>query len=137
MEQRGLAYTKCMSENTSPKCSRRMFMLGTATTFAGALLVACGSKSANVSVDDVPVGSAVIVDGFIIAQPTAGNYVAYSQTCPHQGTPITKVEGDRVKCTNHGSEFSIVDGSVLNSPATKPLTQAQVSQDGNSLSVTS
>ncbi|QQB46878.1 Rieske (2Fe-2S) protein [Corynebacterium glucuronolyticum] len=125
-----------MTEKVSTPCTRRMFLLGTATTFAGALLAACGSKSANVSVDDVPVGSAVIVDGFIIAQPQKGQYVAYSAVCPHQHNMISKVEGDRVKCTKHGSEFSIVDGSVLNSPARDPLTPAQVAQEGDSLTAT-
>ena len=125
-----------MSENRARACSRRLFLVGTATTFAGALLAACGSKSANVSASDVPVGSAVIVDGFVIAQPEAGKYVAYSAVCPHQQNPITKVEGDRVKCTKHGSEFSIVDGSVLNSPAQNPLTTAQISQEGDTLTAT-
>ena len=75
-----------------------MFLLGTATTFAGAFLAACGSEPAvEVAAADVPVGSATIFDGFIIAQPTEGTYVAYSQTCPHQRNPITEVEGDTVR----------------------------------------
>ena len=41
-----------------------------------------------------------------------------------------------MKCTKHGSEFSIVDGSVLNSPAQNPLTTAQISQEGDTLTAT-
>lgn len=115
-------------------CSRRMFLLGTATTFASAFLAACGSEpTAEVAKTQVPVGSAVILDGFIIAQPTAGEYVAYSQTCPHQGQKITKVEGDTVRCTGHGSVFSIIDGSAVSGPTQNPLTPAQLTEEGETL----
>lgn len=118
-------------------CSRRMFLLGTATTFAGAFLAACGAEpTAEVAKTEVPVGSAVILDGFIIAQPTAGNYVAYSQTCPHQQQKITKVEGDTVKCTGHGSVFSIVDGSAISGPTQEPLYPATLADGGETLTAT-
>lgn len=113
-----------------------MFLLGTATTFAGAFLAACGSEPAvEVAAADVPVGSAVIFDGFIIAQPTAGSYVAYSQRCPHQRNPITEVEGDTVRCTYHNSIFDIRDGSVISGVARDPLTPAQLEQTNGTLSV--
>lgn len=130
-----------MPESQSLKnsvCNRRMFLLGTATTFAGAFLAACGSEpDAEVAVADVPVGSAVIFDGFIVAQPTAGTYVAYSQTCPHQRSPITEVEGDTVRCTAHDSVFDIADGSVLSGPSRDPLTPAQLEQEDDTLRVRS
>ena len=54
-------------------CSRRMFLLGTATTFAGAYLAACGKEpSAEIAATEIPVGSAVIVDKVIFAQPIEG-----------------------------------------------------------------
>lgn len=113
-----------------------MFLLGTATTFAGAFLAACGSEpDAEIAAADVPVGSATIFDGFIIAQPTEGTYVAYSQTCPHQRSPITEVEGDTVRCTSHNSIFRIADGSVVSGPSRDPLYPAQVSQSGGTLNV--
>ncbi len=113
-----------------------MFLLGTATTFAGAFLAACGSEpGVEVATADVPVGSATIFDGFIIAQPTEGTYVAYSQTCPHQRSPITEVEGDTVRCTNHNSVFSIADGSVVSGPSRDPLYPATLEQSGDTLSV--
>ncbi|AZA12415.1 Rieske (2Fe-2S) protein [Corynebacterium gerontici] len=110
---------------TSFQCDRRTFLIGSATTFAGALLVACGRKDApkDLAVSDVPVGSAVIVDKYIIAQPKDGEYKAYSTVCPHQGAPITIVEGSQVKCTKHGSVFDISDGHVVNGPAQQPLQE--------------
>ena len=114
------------------KCSRRLFLLGSATTFAGAFLAACGSKEP----EDVPVGSAVIVDDFIIAQPSAGEYKAYSTLCPHANQHIDEVQGDKVRCPGHGSMFSISDGAVLNGPARDPLTEAQVTANGDTLTVT-
>lgn len=113
-----------------------MFLLGTATTFAGAFLVACGDEpSVEVAAADVPVDSAAIFDGFIIAQPTAGTYVAYSQACPHQRNPITEVEGDTVRCTAHNSVFNLSDGSVVSGVARDPLIPAKLEQEGGRLNV--
>lgn len=119
----------------APMCSRRMFLLGTATTFAGAFLAACGTEpDQEVAATEVPVGSSVILGSVIIAQPTEGNFVAYSSACPHQGSRITKVEGDTVICTNHKSVFNISDGSVVSGPAQNGLTSANLKQDGDTLS---
>lgn len=113
-----------------------MFLLGTATTFAGAFLAACGSKpGTELAATEVPVGSAVILDSFIIAQPTEGNFLAYSATCPHQRNPITQVEGDIVRCTSHNSEFSILDGSVISGPARDPLVPVEMNEQAGQLSV--
>lgn len=115
-------------------CSRRTFILGTATTFAGAFLAACGQEpSDEVAKTDVPVGSAVILDRFIIAQPTEGTFVAYSAVCPHQGSKITVVNGDTVRCTKHGSVFDIADGSVVSGPSDKPMADAALEDDGATL----
>ena len=100
-------------------CSRRAFLLGTATTFAGALLVACGSSGTKTAANDVPVGSAIM----------------YSTVCPHQGSPITQVSGDTVKCTRHGSVFSIKDGSVISGPSQAGLSPKEFSKDGDSIVV--
>lgn len=111
-----------------------MFLLGTATTFAGAFLAACGSEPpAEVSAADIPVGSAKVIGSVIIAQPTEGNFVAYSSVCPHAGSRITGVEGDTVICKNHNSVFSIVDGSVISGPAQTGLSTANLTQNGDEL----
>lgn len=120
---------------SAPLCSRRMFLLGSATTFAGAFLAACGSEpNQEISATEVPVGSAVILGSVIIAQPTKGQFLAYSSACPHQGSRISKVDGETVTCTNHNSVFNITDGSVISGPAQTGLTEAKLKQDGDSLS---
>lgn len=118
-------------------CSRRMFLVGTATTFAGAVLAACGEPpSEEVSKMDVPVGGSVILDRYIIAQPTEGQYVAYSAVCPHQGSKITEARPDgTVRCTNHGSVFDIATGEALEGPTTNPLTEATLTESGDQLTV--
>jgi len=112
-------------------CNRRLFLIGTATTFAGALLAACGSQKQTIDANDVPVGSAVIVGDFIITQPTTGVYHAYSAKCPHQGAKITQVNGDTVTCTNHNSVFSITDGAPVSGPSRAGLMEAKLKTDGN------
>lgn len=118
-------------------CNRRVFLLGTATTFAGAFLAACGEPpSEEVAKTEVPVGSAVILDRFIIAQPTAGEYVAYSAVCPHQGSKITQVLGDgTVRCTNHGSVFDLATGEAVSGPTNNPLKEAALNESGEQLVV--
>lgn len=118
----------------SQACSRRAFLLGTATTFAGAFIAACGkAPSAEVAATQVPVGSAVIVDKIIIAQPTEGQFVAYSTTCPHQGSPITQVDGNTVRCPSHGSVFDIATGQPVSGPATSAMTTVPVSENGGTV----
>lgn len=117
-------------------CSRRLFLLGTATTFAGAFLAACGeAPSEEVAKTAVPVGSAVILDRFIIAQPNPGEYVAYSAVCPHQQQKITVVDGENVRCTAHGSVFNTASGEVISGPATTGLTTAALEETGDQLNV--
>ncbi len=121
--------------DSSPACSRRTFLLGTATTFAGAFLAACGSNPPkDVESTDVPVGSAVILGSVIIAQPTEGEFIAYSSACPHQGNFITEVDGGTVICTKHNSVFAIADGAVVSGPAQSGLRDANLTQEGDTLS---
>lgn len=117
-------------------CNRRMFLLGTATTFAGAFLAACGSDpTAELEAATVPVGSGVIVGSFIIAQPREGYFLAFSSTCPHQHNPITEIDGAIARCTSHDSEFSLLDGSVVAGPSRDPLTPSQINHDSGTLRV--
>lgn len=117
-------------------CSRRLFLLGTATTFAGAFLAACGeAPSEEVAKTAVPVGSAVILDRFIIAQPNPGEYVAYSAVCPHQQQKITVVDGENVRCTAHGSVFNTASGEVVSGPSLDGLTTVALEETGDQLIV--
>lgn len=84
---------------------------------------------------EVPVGSAAIFadQQTVVAQPTAGEYVAFSATCTHQGCQVSEVEGAELVCTCHGSRFSIKDGSVISGPATEPLGGQEVTVKGDQL----
>ena len=111
-----------------------MFLLGSATTFAGAYLAACGSEpTAQVAETEVPVGSSVIVNNIIFSQPEEGVFKAYSQKCPHQGSMITKIEGRKVICTAHFSEFDTADGSVVGGPSRDPLEEFNTENDGTTV----
>jgi len=45
------------------------------------------------------------------------------------------VSGDTVKCTRHGSVFSIKDGSVISGPSQAGLSPKEFSKDGDSIVV--
>lgn len=116
---------------------------------AAAVLAACsggsGGESAggaasaagpiNVAKSSVPEGSGVIQGAYVVTQPTAGDFKAFSSKCTHEGCPLSAVNGDAIVCNCHGSQFSVKDGSVLHGPAEKPLPTATVKVDGNDLKV--
>ncbi|GAB3034967.1 QcrA and Rieske domain-containing protein [Spirosoma pulveris] len=83
-------------------------------------------------------GQYVLVGSLIVARTAAGQYVALSKTCTHEGTDVQyRSTQNDFYCTNHGSEFSTT-GAVEVGPASRPLTQYKtaLSTDGNSLTVT-
>lgn len=113
-----------------------MFLVASGTSLAGVLLAACGSSTEEVAEADVPVGSAVIVGKFIVAQPTAGQFKAYSTRCPHQGSTIDTVDGGEVICPSHKSHFSLADGQPTSGPARSAMTEATVDINGDQLTIT-
>jgi Rieske Fe-S protein len=86
----------------------------------------------------VPVGGGVILDNadYVITQPSAGEFKAFSKICTHQNCPVTAIEGGTINCQCHGSRFSIEDGSVEAGPATRPLPEAEVAVAGDQVVVT-
>lgn len=83
-------------------------------------------------------GQYVLVGNLIVAKTAAGQYVALSKTCTHEGTDVQyRSTQNDFYCTSHGSEFSTT-GAVEVGPAARPLTQYKtaLSADGNSLTVT-
>jgi cytochrome b6-f complex iron-sulfur subunit len=78
----------------------------------------------------VPVGSAIVVSGakpVVVAQPTAGTFVAFSASCTHRGTTVAAEPGSTtLLCPAHGSEFDAATGQVLKGPATAPLASVPV-----------
>lgn len=81
-------------------------------------------------------GGFIYRNGVIIAKTTAGNLIAVSQSCTHQGGNVAyRSANNDFYCSNHGARFS-TGGSVLQGPATRPLKQYSVSVNGNSVRVT-
>lgn len=83
---------------------------------------------------DVPVGGSVGVeiDGepALLAQPQAGEVVAFSAICTHQQC-VVAAAGDRFECPCHGSTFDAATGDVLQGPALEPLTPIAVRVAGD------
>lgn len=93
---------------------------------------------ASVPVSEVPVGQARVVDAggsrVVLAQPSEGEFVAFSARCTHQGTNVDAAEGLVLLCPNHGSRFDAGDGgAVVNGPATAPLEELSVTREGDRL----
>jgi Rieske Fe-S protein len=109
---------------------------GGSTSTGGA--AATSAKAAlRIPLSDIPVGGGVIRanDKVVVTQATAGQYKAFSAVCQHQGCIVGSIEGKNIVCPCHGSAYSIVDGSVVNGPTTKPLIPKSASTDGSDLVV--
>lgn len=142
--------------NDQARLPRRTVLAVGAAGAAGLTLAACsssgdggggqaspgaGAAAGNGgSADQVPVGGAAIVSvgdtAFVVAQPTAGNFVAHSAVCPHQGCLCNEVVGPNAVCPCHGSEFDAESGAVKRGPATKPLAPANVTVTDGTLEFT-
>jgi Rieske Fe-S protein len=87
----------------------------------------------SVATSDVPVGGGVILEDadYVITQPTAGEFKAFSKICTHMQCAVTSVEGGTINCPCHGSKYSIEDGSVVSPPAPDPLAEAEVTVAGD------
>lgn len=80
---------------------------------------------------DVPNGGAVLVDGVLITQESAGAYRAFNPVCTHRGCAV-ETAGSMIHCPCHGSMFSL-DGSVVNGPAMSPLRPIAIKVAGDSI----
>lgn len=132
---------------------RTVAALGAVSLVPGAL-VACSTEdessteqttagggdagAASIAASEVAVGTAVLVrtnsGPVLVAQPTDGEFVAYSAECTHQGTTVSAGELPVVTCPNHGSRFDLTNGGeVVEGPATQPLPSVPVTQEGDTL----
>jgi nitrite reductase/ring-hydroxylating ferredoxin subunit len=113
---------------------------GGASSSGGGSSSSSGGTTSSGSIgktSEVPVGGGKIftADKVVVTQPTAGDFKAFSSICTHQGCPVTKISGEDIDCTCHGSKFSIKDGSVVNGPATKALESLTVKVTGEDITV--
>lgn len=89
----------------------------------------------HVAKAQVPEGGGIILDNadYVVTQPSAGTYKAFSKICTHAGCPVAEIQNQQIICNCHGSHYSIVDGSVISGPAPSPLPPKSVTPDGSDL----
>ena len=80
-------------------------------------------------------GGFVYSNGVIVAKTTAGNIIAVSQSCTHQGVDVNYVGSSNMfYCPSHGSTFTN-SGAVNNGPANGPLKQYTTTVTGNKVRI--
>jgi nitrite reductase/ring-hydroxylating ferredoxin subunit len=117
-----------------PAASRRTVLRGAALTpVVGLGLTACGGAEKGPARPTGPVElgpeSEVAKDGaklyrdhdVVVSRSEDGTLKAYNTVCTHAGCPINKLEGTKLICPCHGSEFDATTGKVLREPAVAPL----------------
>ena len=92
-----------------------------------------GGGTVLAAVAEVPEGGGVIKGDYVITQPAAGEFRAFSKVCTHQGCDVSKIDGGVIICPCHGSEFSINNGSPQNGPARQALPETKVKVDGDNV----
>ena len=131
--------------------SRRIVFQGLGALGVAAVLAGCGGGGGDddggssadtldtgtelAATADVPVGGGVVLtdEKIVIAQPTEGDFKAFSAVCTHQGTTLDEVQSEGIHCPNHGSLFSVEDGSAVQGPATKALPEVKIKVDGDKI----
>jgi nitrite reductase/ring-hydroxylating ferredoxin subunit len=92
----------------------------------------------SVATSSVPVGGGVILNNadYVVTQPSKGTFKAFTSICTHMRCTVGEVSGGFIRCSCHGSQFSIKDGSVANPPASQPLAEHAVTVSGGKVFVT-
>ena len=76
-----------------------------------------------------------IVESSIIIMNTGDQFLALSSVCTHEGCEVSYNHGNsNLPCPCHGSVFNTT-GSVLQGPASSPLRNYEVTQEGDILSI--
>ncbi len=57
----------------------------------------------------------------VLVKERNGSLKGFSAICTHQGCTVSMVQDGIISCPCHGSEFSTVNGAVIQGPATRPL----------------
>ncbi|MCL8017112.1 Rieske (2Fe-2S) protein [Streptomyces sp. AS02] len=133
------------SESVQPVSgpSRRTVVAAVGAAGLAVALTACGSEdepstgSALAKTSDIPEGGGKVFsdEKVVVSQPTAGEYKAFSTICTHQNCPMTDLKEDTLSCACHGSQFSVLDGSVKKGPATQALAAKEISVSGDSIAL--
>jgi len=96
-------------------------------------------QASTMPASDVPVGTAKQVKSgdstVIVAQPTEGEFVAYSARCTHQGGTVQVVRDLHLRCPLHGAKYDATDGSNTLAPAPRPLDVVPVTEANGQLTI--
>lgn len=80
-------------------------------------------------------GGFMVSQGIVIARTLAGDFIAVSASCTHEGTSVNyNSGGNKFVCPNHGAQFSST-GTVTQGPATRNLTKYNTSLSGSTLRI--
>jgi Rieske Fe-S protein len=84
---------------------------------------------------DIPVGGGKIFDvqKVVVSQPAAGTFKGFSAICTHKQCVVASINNGVIQCPCHGSQYSIIDGSVKAGPAPAPLAEKAVTVKGDSI----
>ena len=88
--------------------------------------------------DELPLGSMkrVEIDGrrYLLANAN-GRFYAVDELCSHEDVSLYLgcIQGDNIKCSLHGSRFSLKTGEPLEDPATDPIGTYAVKLEGNKI----
>jgi Rieske Fe-S protein len=96
------------------------------------------AASTQIQQSQVPVGTAVVTSGsppYVVAQPSAGQFVAFSAACTHRGVTVNAGDGATLVCPAHGSQFNADTGAVLKGPAARPLAAVPVTAANGVLTI--
>ena len=122
--------------------TRRAVVKGSAAA-AGLLVAGCSTygakaKPANTGpvtlgqTSEIPVGGGKIFakELVVVTQPKDGEFKAFTAVCTHLGCTVGSIRNGIIGCPCHGSQFSIVDGSVIQGPASQPLAPVAITVSG-------
>jgi 3-phenylpropionate/trans-cinnamate dioxygenase ferredoxin subunit len=71
----------------------------------------------------------------LIVANVDGTFYAVEDLCSHEDYPLSYgcLDGDRIKCSLHGSRFSLATGEPMEEPADAPIATFRVVQRGGEL----
>ena len=80
----------------------------------------------------------VVIDGRkILIANAEGTYYAVDDTCSHEDFSLSYgcLDGDMIKCSLHGSRFSLKTGEPQDEPADEPINTYELKLENNNILV--
>ncbi len=107
------------------------------SSFLGGCSTAAQQTGEDLPTGEIPVGGGIVLTKgkYVITQPTAGQFHAFTNICAHAGCQVARVKDQQIQCDCHGSRYSITDGHPVHGPAVRALAEYPVTVSGNRLSV--